>query len=105
MRTDMHDEEDRNTGPSAVGKSLTCEEFQAKLPHLMGGGIREHEHLKTCKRCAALLDELEYIAAIAGDLMQPVYEPDEAVWKKISHQIDEEGADSVKSKALSNGRH
>ncbi len=53
------------------------------MPELLGVDIRSHEHLKTCARCAALLDELEYIASIASDLLLPVYEPRESVWQKI----------------------
>jgi hypothetical protein len=72
---------------SPVGRPMTCEEFQARMPELLGDGIREHQHLKTCARCAALLDELEYIARIASDLLLPVYEPGESVWRNINASI------------------
>jgi len=72
-------------------RSLTCEEFQAQMPELMGGSIHDHEHLKTCARCQALLEELEYIASIAGDLMQPVYEPGDQVWKRITDSLQQDG--------------
>jgi hypothetical protein len=74
--------------------TVNCEEFQSRLPELIGQDIRENEHLKTCARCTALLEELEYIAGIASDLLLPVYEPGEAVWKKISASLPkaEEGA-------------
>jgi len=83
-------------GTSADGvKSLSCEEFQAQLPEMMGSGVRDHEHLKTCARCQELLEELEYIASIAGDLMQPVHEPRESVWKGIELHLREEAATSA----------
>jgi hypothetical protein len=72
---------------SSAGRPVTCEEFQARMPELLGDDIREHEHLKTCARCAALLDELEYIASIAGDLLLPVHEPRDSVWEKISASL------------------
>jgi hypothetical protein len=69
------------------GRPATCEEFQTQMPELLGDGIREHEHLRTCTRCRALLEELEYIAGIAGNLLLPVHEPGDSVWKKISASL------------------
>jgi hypothetical protein len=70
-------------------RHVTCEDFQSHLPELVAAGqdLRDHEHLKTCARCTELLEELEYIAGIASDLLLPVYEPGEAVWKKISASL------------------
>jgi hypothetical protein len=72
---------------SPDGRPVTCEEFQTQMPELLGDGNREHQHLKTCARCQALLDELEYIASIASDLLLPVHEPGDSVWKKISDSL------------------
>ncbi len=87
MRTMMNDREDRPTGPSTDEKPLSCEEFQSQLPDLMGGEIRNHPHLSTCQRCTALLEELEYIASIAEELMRPDYDPPDKVWDGIAGQI------------------
>jgi len=81
---------------SSAGRPMTCEEFQAQMPELLGDDIREHEHLKTCARCTALLDELEYIAGIASDLLLPVYEPGEAVWQKINASLSKPVGEAAK---------
>src|SRR5271168_5319673 len=81
---------------SPAGQPVTCEEFQAQMPELIGDDIRDHEHLKTCARCSALLDELEYIARMASDLLLPVYEPRESVWQKISASLSEPTDGAVK---------
>jgi hypothetical protein len=81
---------------SRAARPVTCEEFQARMPELLGDDIREHEHLKTCARCAALLDELEYIAGIASDLLLPVYEPGESVWRKISASLSKPSDEAAK---------
>ena len=91
MMIQMRDKAESPGGSSAGGRTLSCEEFQAQMPELMGGGIHDHEHLKTCARCQALLEELEYIAQIAGDLMQPVYEPGDEVWKRITDSLQQDG--------------
>ena len=79
-------------------RPVTCEEFQSQLPELVAAGqeIQNHEHLKTCDRCSELLAELEYIAGIASDLLLPVYEPGEAVWRKISASIANPPDESTK---------
>jgi hypothetical protein len=89
MMIQMRDKTASPGGPSASEQTLNCQEFQAQMPELIGGSIRDHEHLKTCARCQALLEELEYIAQIAADLMQPVYEPADAVWKRITDSLQE----------------
>jgi len=91
MMIQMRDKAALPGGPSAGGWALSCEEFQAQMPELIGGSIHDHEHLKTCARCQALLEELEYIARIAGDLMQPVYEPGDEVWKRITDSLELDG--------------
>ncbi len=88
MMVQMHDHAERSESNKAT-RSVTCEEFQSQLPELVAAGhdFRNHEHLKTCDRCSELFAELEYIAGIARDLLLPVYEPDKAVWDKISASI------------------
>jgi hypothetical protein len=95
MMVQMRDRAERS-GDSLAGQPVTCEEFQAQMPGLIGGVIRDHGHLKTCTRCAALLEELEYIAKIASDLLLPVHEPGDAVWKKISAALPNSPDKAVK---------
>jgi hypothetical protein len=47
--------------------AMTCEEFQAQFPKLMGervdiADIKRHPHAQKCKLCMELLEELELIA-------------------------------------------
>jgi hypothetical protein len=88
------EKEDRPTGPTPVVRPLTCEEFQAQMPELMSGNIREHEHLETCDRCNALIDELEEIGMAARQLLNPDYEPPTLSWDKIRARIGEENSPS-----------
>ena len=84
-------------GGSPAGRPVTCEDFQAQMPELLGdNNIREHEHLKTCARCRELLDELEYIADIAGELLLPEYEPGDSVWKNISASLPKSTDEAIK---------
>jgi hypothetical protein len=80
----------------AAGPPVNCEEFQAQMPDLLGGNIREHEHLRTCARCAELIDELEYIAKAASALLLPVHEPGDSVWKKISAALPKPKDETLK---------
>ncbi len=83
---------EREQGPifaARNGHRMTCEEFQGKMADLMGGDIREHEHLKSCARCSALLEELESIAEAAKALL-PVYEPSDRIWEKIHRSMGAE---------------
>jgi len=95
MMVQMRDRAER-FGDSLAGRPVTCEEFQAQMPDLIGRVIRDHEHLKTCARCAALIEELEYIAKIASDLLLPVHEPGDSVWKKISAALPKSTNEAVK---------
>ena len=60
---------------------LTCAEFQAQLPDLIGSGdqIAEHPHFGTCELCRALLADLETIAEAARQLF-PIVEPPDELW-------------------------
>jgi hypothetical protein len=73
--------------------SLSCADFQEKLPELFAAGasgyIEDPElagHLKTCEKCSALIRDLEYIAEQAKQLLQP-QEPSDDVWRKIQEGL------------------
>ena len=46
---------------------MSCAEFQAQLPELIGSGedVPAHPHLQSCELCRALLADLETIAEAA----------------------------------------
>ena len=73
--------------------SLSCAEFQAQLPELVGCGekIVNHPHLQSCKLCRALLADLDAIAQAARQLF-PVEEPPDALWEHIELAIVNQGA-------------
>jgi hypothetical protein len=80
--------------------NMTCAEFQAHLPELIGTGedISSHPHLETCELCRELLSELETIAEAARQLF-PVADPPDALWDHIKAAIesDSESAPSEES--------
>jgi hypothetical protein len=69
-------------------KNMTCAEFQAQLPELVGSGddISAHPHLKSCELCRQLLSELETIAEAARQLF-PVTDPPDELWTHIEQAI------------------
>lgn len=71
--------------------NLTCAEFQAQLPELIGSGeeITEHPHLQDCELCRALLADLETIAEAARQLF-PTVEPPDKLWEQIESAIKQE---------------
>ena len=70
---------------------MSCEEFQAQLPELIGSGedAAAHPHVQGCERCRALLAELETIAEAARQLFPSVEPPDE-VWTHIESALKQE---------------
>jgi hypothetical protein len=76
-------------------RNLSCAEFQAQLPELIGSGanISEHEHLHSCENCRALLADLETIAEAARQLF-PIVEPSEGLWEQIESAMKHEKASS-----------
>jgi hypothetical protein len=48
-------------------KKMSCAEFQALVPELIGSGedATLHSHAQTCERCRAFLADLEMIAEAA----------------------------------------
>jgi predicted anti-sigma-YlaC factor YlaD len=75
-------------------RKMTCAEFQAQLPELVGSGAdaAAHPHLQSCERCRALLADLETIAEAARQLFPSVEPPDE-LWDQIESAIRHEDED------------
>ena len=71
--------------------NMTCQEFQAHLPELIGSGedAGSHPHVLSCNLCRTLLSELETIAEAARQLF-PVEEPSDRVWDQIQSAIKQE---------------
>jgi hypothetical protein len=78
-------------------QNLSCEEFQAQLPELIGSGAdaATHPHVQSCDLCRSFIAELEAIAAAARELF-PVEDPPDRVWEQIQSAIQEEGKPSAK---------
>ncbi|HWG21931.1 MAG TPA: hypothetical protein VG225_15480 [Terracidiphilus sp.] len=71
--------------------NMTCEEFQAHMPELIGSGenAAAHPHVQNCALCRALLADLETIAEAARSLF-PVEDPPEHLWEQIESAIKHE---------------
>ena len=76
---------------------LSCAEFQAQLPELIGAGedVAAHPHLQSCELCRALLADLETIAEAARQLF-PSVEPPDKVWENIESAIKREEQSDIK---------
>jgi predicted anti-sigma-YlaC factor YlaD len=74
-------------------KIMACEQFQSRLPELIGSGkkLDAHPHLQQCPRCRALLADLETIAETARQLF-PVAEPPDDLWLQIESALQKEEA-------------
>lgn len=72
-------------------EKMSCAEFQAQLPELIGSGAdaKAHPHIQSCELCQALLADLETIAEAARQLF-PIEEPPEELWKHIELAIKSE---------------
>ena len=72
-------------------KSMTCEDFQAHMPELIGSGqdLSNHPHVQSCSLCRALLQDLETIAEAARQLF-PVEDPPDRLWDQIQSAIKQE---------------
>jgi hypothetical protein len=70
---------------------MSCAEFQAQLPELIGSGadISSHPHVENCELCRALMADLETIAEAARQLF-PIVEPPDKVWEQIELAIKDE---------------
>lgn len=75
--------------------NMTCEEFHAKMPELIGAGedIGAHPHVQNCALCRALISDLEAIAEAARQLF-PVEDPPDHLWKQIETAIKQENEPS-----------
>ena len=69
-------------------KSMSCADFQAQLPELIGSGqnAAAHPHIQSCELCRALLAELETIAEAARQLF-PAVDPPDDLWNHIESAI------------------
>lgn len=75
---------------------MDCAEFQQGLPELFEthADLSNHEHLKHCENCAALVRDLEYIAQQAK-LLLPIHDPSPAVWDTIQSALKDDAENSV----------
>jgi hypothetical protein len=73
---------------------MTCQEFQAQLPELIGSGrdASAHPHIQNCELCRAFLADLQTIADAARQLFSTVDPPDE-LWERIESAIKSENGD------------
>jgi len=71
--------------------NMTCEQFQAQLPELIGSGdnIHAHPHMETCDLCPKLISDLEAIRDAARQLF-PVEDPSDEVWKRLDKAIQDD---------------
>jgi hypothetical protein len=74
--------------------TMTPADFERYLPELFANGDgrvstdpRVQNFLKNNPVCAALVRDLETIAETAKSLLEPVYEPSDAVWSGIEKKL------------------
>lgn len=86
---------------TADANKLSCAEFQAQLPELIGTGedIYSHPHLQTCEVCPALLADLETIAEAARQLLA-VTDPPDTLWDNIVAAIESDSVPSTEKESL-----
>ena len=72
-------------------RTMTCDQFQAQLPELIGSGVdlSSDPHLAGCALCRALLADIEAIAEAARQLL-PAIEPPDELWEQIESAILQE---------------
>lgn len=75
------------TAPGDASK-MTCEEFDALLPELIGTGedINRHPHLQQCELHRAFVADLHAIAQAARQLF-PNEEPADELWNRLDEAI------------------
>jgi len=70
---------------------MNCVELQASLAEIeQGTSPEQRNHLKSCPECSALVAELDFIIAAAGDL-RAAEEPSPRVWNSIEIVLRQEG--------------
>jgi len=76
-----------------------CSDYQRNLAEIIetGGTADQQQHLRGCKVCSDLVNDLRYIAEVAK-LLVPMEDPDPRVWDGIQQSLEREGM--VKGKNL-----
>lgn len=70
---------------------MTCVELQRSLAEIEDGSTAEQQaHLRTCRSCSALVEDLALIIAAAPALLESE-EPSPRVWNSIEIQLRREG--------------
>ncbi len=84
---------------SVASGEMSCAEFQAHLPELIGSGADAgaDPHIQSCELCRALLSDLETIAEAARQLF-PIEDPPDELWKHIESAIKGEEGEPGDSK-------
>jgi hypothetical protein len=82
----------RPTGAALGREKMNCAEFQRDLPFIIdeGGNAEQEQHLKECRVCADLVNDLRFIAEQAK-LLVPMKDPSEKVWNGIQDSLEREG--------------
>jgi len=82
----------RPTGAALGREKMNCAEFQRDLPFIIdeGGNAEQEQHLKECKVCADLVNDLRFIAEQAK-LLVPMKDPSAKVWDGIQDSLEREG--------------
>jgi hypothetical protein len=78
--------------------TMTPADFEKYLPDFFANGDghvstdpRLQTFLKNNPVCAALVRDLETIAEHAKSLLEPTYEPSDAVWSNIQNKLKQQG--------------
>jgi hypothetical protein len=71
---------------------MNCQQFQEVLPYIIenGGNDEEEAHLRGCRACTELVQDLRYIAEQAK-LLLPMHDPSPRVWGNIEQSLQREG--------------
>jgi hypothetical protein len=70
---------------------MNCVELQQSLAEVEDGStLEQSSHLRTCAECASLLEDLNQIVAVAGEL-QMADDPSPRVWNSIEIALRQEG--------------
>jgi hypothetical protein len=95
----MNGREKNSESMKTIGSSTTCAEFQEQLPELFESGtdLKQQEHLKSCEQCAALVQDLEYIAQQAK-LLLPIHDPSPVVWENIQTSLATDEQNGARAK-------
>ena len=83
---------------------MTCSDYQRSLAEIIetGGSPDQQQHLRECKVCSDLVNDLRYIAEVAK-LLVPMEDPDPRVWNGIQDSLQREGLIKGKRSGGSSG--